>query len=42
MIVDEESETLYTQIRRIRPIIEENSDLKIESDRGKAYELKAR
>ena len=36
------SETLYTLIRRIRPIIEEHSDLKIESDRGKAYELKAK
>ena len=34
------SETLYTLIRRIKPIIEEHSDLKIESDRGKAYELK--
>ena len=34
------SETLYTLIRRIKPIIEEHSDLKIESNRGKAYELK--
>ncbi len=34
------SETLYTLIRRIKPIIEKHSDLKIESDRGKAYELK--
>ena len=33
------SETLYTLIRRLRPIIEEHSDLKIESDRGRAYEL---
>ncbi|MBO7046087.1 MAG: helix-turn-helix domain-containing protein [Prevotella sp.] len=33
------SETLYTLIRRIKPIIEAHSDLKIESDRGKAYEL---
>ena len=33
------SETLYTLIRRIRPIIEEHSNLKIESDRGKAYKL---
>ena len=36
---DDASETLYTLIRRIKPIIEENSNLKIESDRGKAYEL---
>ena len=33
------SETLYTLIRRIKPIIEEHSNLKIESDRGKSYEL---
>ena len=36
------SETLYTLIRRIKPIIEEHSNLKVESDRGKAYELKAK
>ena len=34
------SETLYTLIRRLKPIIEEHSDLKIESDRGIAYGLK--
>jgi len=34
------SQTLYTLIRRIKPIIEEHSDLRIEVDRGKAYELK--
>jgi hypothetical protein len=33
------SETLYTLIRRIKPIIEAHSDLRIEVDRGKAYEL---
>ena len=33
------SETLYTLIRRLKPVIEQNSDLKIESDRGKAYRL---
>lgn len=33
------SDTLYTLIRRIKPIIEANSDLKIESDRGKSYSL---
>ena len=34
------SETLYTLIRRLKPVVEHNSDLKIESDRGKAYRLK--
>ena len=34
------SETLYTLIRRLKPIIEEHSDLKIEVDRGKSYGLK--
>ena len=33
------SDTLYTLIRRIKPIIEEHSNLKIESDRGKSYTL---
>lgn len=33
------SDTLYTLIRRIKPIIEEHSNLKIESDRGKSYSL---
>ena len=33
------SETLYTLIRRIKPIIESNSMLKIESDRGRSYRL---
>ncbi|MBR1463251.1 MAG: helix-turn-helix domain-containing protein [Prevotella sp.] len=36
------SETLYTLIRRLRPVIEQHSDLKIESDRSKAYRLKIR
>ena len=36
------NETLYTLIRRIKPIIEEHSNLKIESDRGKSYELTIR
>ena len=36
------NDTLYTLIRRLKPIIEEHSDLKIESDRGKSYELKIR
>ena len=34
------SETLYTLIRRLKPVVEQHSDLKIESDRGRAYELK--
>lgn len=36
------SETLYTLIRRLRPVIEQYSDLRIESDRGRAYELKTK
>ena len=36
------SETLYTLIRRLKPVIEQHSDLKIESDRGRAYELTVR
>ena len=35
------SETLYTLIRRLRPIIAQHSDLRIESDRSKAYRLVA-
>ncbi len=34
------SETLYTLIRRLKPVIEQHSDLKIESDRGRAYGLR--
>ena len=33
------NDTLYTLIRRLKPVIEQHSDLKIESDRGRAYEL---
>lgn len=36
------SDTLYTLIRRIKPIIEAHSSLKIESDRGKSYSLRHR
>lgn len=36
------SDTLYTLIRRIKPIIETHSILKIKSDRGKSYSLKIR
>ena len=34
------SETLYTLIRRLKPVIAQHSDLIIESDRSKAYQLK--
>ena len=34
------SDTLYTLIKRVKPILEANSNLKIESDRGKSYALK--
>lgn len=33
------SETLYTLIRRLKPVVEQHSVLKIESDRSKAYRL---
>ena len=34
------NDTLYTLIRRLKPVIEQHSNLKIESDRGKAYRLR--
>ncbi|MCR5130512.1 MAG: helix-turn-helix domain-containing protein [Prevotella sp.] len=37
---DDPSDTLYTLIRRLKPVVEQHSNLKIESDRGRAYELK--
>lgn len=36
------SETLYTLIRRLKPIVEQHSNLRIESDRSKAYGLKVK
>ena len=33
------SETLYTLIRRLKLVVEQHSDLRIESDRSKAYRL---
>ena len=36
---EDANDTLYTLIRRLKPIIEQHSDLKIEVDRGKAYKL---
>jgi len=37
---EDASETLCTLIRRLKPIIEEHSYFKIESDRSKSYGLK--
>ena len=34
------NDTLYTLIKRIKPILETHSTLKIESDRGRSYSLK--
>lgn len=34
------SETLYALVSRLKPIVEQHSELKIESDRGRAYVLK--
>ena len=39
---EDASETLYTLIKRLKPIIEQHSDLKIEVDRGKSYGLTIR
>ena len=36
------SDTLYTLIKRLKPILEANSNLKIESDRGKSYILRTK
>lgn len=34
------SATLYTLVKRIKPVIEANSQLRIESDRGRSYSLR--
>ncbi|MBR5654753.1 MAG: helix-turn-helix domain-containing protein [Prevotella sp.] len=39
---EDASETLYTLIRRLKPVIEQHSELKIESERGKSYSLTIR
>lgn len=39
---DDANDTLYTLIRRLKPIIEEHTDLIIESNRGCSYELKVK
>ena len=36
---DDASETLYTMVRRLKRIVEQNSSLKIEAERGRAYKL---
>lgn len=36
---DNASESLYTMMRRLKPVVEQNSNLKIVVDRGKAYRL---
>ena len=36
---DDASETLYTLVRRLKRIVEQNSRLKIEAERGRAYKL---
>ena len=36
------SDTLYTLVRRLKPIVEQHSNLQIVSDRGKAYQLTVR
>ncbi len=36
---DDAAETLYTLIRRLKPVIEDNSNVRIAVERGKAYEL---
>lgn len=36
---EDANETLYTLIKRIRPVIEQHSKLQIETDRGRSYKL---
>lgn len=36
---DNADETLYTLIRRLKPVIEDNSNLRIKTDRGRTYGL---
>lgn len=39
---EDPSETLYTLIRRLKTVVESNSNLRIESDRGRAYLLRVK
>lgn len=36
---DDANDTLYTLIRRLKPIVEEHTRLKIVADRGRNYSL---
>ena len=36
---DDANDTLYTLIRRVKPIIESHTNLRIVADRGKSYSL---
>ena len=36
---DDASETLYTLIRRLKRVVEQNTNLQIEGERGRAYRL---
>ena len=36
---EDASETLYTLIKRLKPVVEKRSNLQIESLRGRAYRL---
>lgn len=38
---EDASETLYALVKRLKPVLEAHSDLRIESDRGRAYVLTA-
>ena len=39
---EDANDTLYTLIRRLKPIVESRSNLKIESERGHSYALKVK
>ena len=39
---DDASETLYTLIRRLKPVIEQRTGMRIESERGRAYKLSSK
>ena len=36
---EDANETLYTLIKRLKPVIEQHSNLRIEAERGKAYRI---
>lgn len=37
---DNASETLYTLMRRLKRVVEQNTNLRIEVERGRAYKLR--